>query len=39
MKTAYTYTILRYVHDTATGEFVNVSVALYAPDANFVSAL
>ncbi|MEI8340447.1 MAG: DUF3037 domain-containing protein [Verrucomicrobiota bacterium] len=39
MKTAYTYTVLRYVHDTATGEFVNVGVALYAPDANFVSAL
>ena len=39
MKTAYTYTVLRYVHDTATGEFVNVGVALYAPDANFVRAL
>ena len=39
MKTAYTYTVLRYVHDTATGEFVNVGVALYAPDANFVGAL
>jgi len=39
MKTAYTYTILRYVHDTATGEFVNVGVVLYAPGANFVGAL
>jgi Protein of unknown function (DUF3037) len=38
MKTAYTYTTLRYVHDTATGEFANVGVALYAPDAKFLSA-
>lgn len=28
---AYTYTVLRYVHDIATGEFVNVGVVLYAP--------
>jgi hypothetical protein len=27
----YTYTTLRYVHDTLTGEFVNVGVILYAP--------
>jgi hypothetical protein len=26
MKTAYTYTVLRYVHDIATGEFVNVDL-------------
>lgn len=39
MKTAYTYTVLRYVHDTGTGEFMNAGVALYAPDARFVGAL
>jgi hypothetical protein len=39
MKTSYSYTILRYVHDTTTGEFVNVGVALYAPDAKYASAL
>lgn len=39
MKTAYTYTVLRYVHDTTTGEFVNVGVALYAPEARYASAL
>ena len=39
MKTAYTYTVLRYVHDTTTGEFVNVGVALYAPEALFLGAL
>jgi len=36
---AYTYTILRYVHDTTTGEFVNVGVALYAPKARYASAM
>jgi hypothetical protein len=39
MKTTFTYTILRYVHDIATGEFVNMGVALYAPEAKFVSAI
>ena len=39
MKTTYTFTILRYVHDIATGEFVNVGVALYAPEAKYVSAI
>jgi len=38
MKT-YTYCILRYVHDTTTGEFVNVGVALYAPEARYLSAV
>lgn len=38
MKAPYTYTILRYVHDTTTGEFINVGVALYAPSLNYVSA-
>ncbi len=36
---SYTYTVLRYVHDTTTGEFVNMGVALYAPDNKFVGAL
>ncbi len=38
-KTAYTYTVLRYVHDIATGEFLNVGVALLAPEQRYVSAL
>ncbi len=33
----YSYTILRYIHDTTTGEFVNVGVALYAPQTRYVS--
>ena len=39
MKTAYSYTVLRYVHDISTGEFVNAGVALYAPDRKYASAL
>lgn len=36
MKTPYTFSILRYIHDVVLGEFVNVGVALYAPDARFL---
>ena len=39
MKTTYSFTILRYVHDIATGEFINMGVALYAPEAKYVSAI
>ena len=38
MKTAYTYTILRYVHDVTTGESLNVGVVLLAPKSRFLSA-
>ena len=37
--TSYTYTVLRYVHDITTGEFVNVGVALYAPEQRYIGAL
>ena len=36
---SYTYSVLRYVHDVTSGEFVNVGVALYAPDARYTSAI
>lgn len=36
---SYTYSVLRYVHDVTSGEFVNVGVVLYAPEAQFLSAL
>jgi hypothetical protein len=36
---AYSYCILRYVHDTTSTEFVNVGVVLYAPEARYLSAL
>ena len=32
-------TVLRYVHDIATGEFVNVGVVIYAREARYASAL
>jgi len=35
----YSYTVLRYVHDTLTGEFVNVGVALHAPEVGYLSAI
>lgn len=38
-KQPYTYTVLRYVHDTGTGEFANVGVVLCAPAARFVDAI
>lgn len=37
-KSPYTYTILRYVHDAATAEFVNVGVVLQCPDRAFFGA-
>lgn len=39
MKTTYTFTVLRYVHDITTGEFANVGVALYAPEAKYLGAV
>lgn len=35
-KLSYTFTVLRYVHDMMTGEFVNVGVALYVPSTNLL---
>lgn len=32
---AYSYSILRYVHDIATGEFINVGVAVHCPSDDF----
>ena len=37
-KQAYTYSVLRYVHDLTTGEFVNVGLALYCPAMRYVNA-
>jgi hypothetical protein len=39
MKTPYTFSVLRYVHDPVTAEFVNIGVALYAPEAKYLNAL
>lgn len=39
MNTPYNFSVLRYIHDVVTGEFVNVGVVLYAPKARFLSAI
>lgn len=38
-KHPYTYTILRYVHDTSTGEFANVGVVISSPEAHYTNAI
>lgn len=37
-KTPFTYTVLRYVHDISTGEFVNVGVVLFSPTGQYAGA-
>jgi hypothetical protein len=39
MKTRYTFSVIRYMHDIVGGEFVNVGVALYAPQENYIDAV
>jgi hypothetical protein len=39
MKTAYSFSILRYVHDAVTQEFINIGVAVYSPEAKFFDAI
>ena len=39
MKVTYSFSVLRYVHDPVTGEFVNIGVALYAKDARYFDAM
>ncbi len=39
MRDSYTYSILKYVHDIATGEFVNVGVALYCQEKNYFNVI
>src|SRR5258706_8960751 len=39
MKIEYSFSILRYVHDPVTMEFVNIGVALYAKESKFLDAI
>ena len=39
MRTPYTFSILRYVHDPVTREFINIGVAVYSREAGFLRAL
>ena len=38
IRTPYSYTVLRYVHDIGTSEFINVGIVLTAPSASYVGA-
>ena len=38
-KYAYSYAVLRYMHDITTGEFVNVGVVVFCPEARFMVAM
>jgi hypothetical protein len=38
LKTPYSFSILRYVHDPVTQEFVNIGVAVYSKEAGFLRA-
>ena len=37
--TPYAFSVLRYIHDPVSAEFINIGVALYSPDARFFSAI
>ncbi len=39
MKTPYSFSVLRYVHDPVTQEFVNIGVAVFAPQVGFLRAI
>lgn len=39
MKIPYTFSILRYVHDVLSGEFVNIGIVFYAPKARYISSI
>jgi hypothetical protein len=39
MKTSYSFSILRYIHDVLTGEFINIGVVLFAPESRFLGCL
>src|SRR5215470_13017559 len=36
--TAYTYSVIRYLHDPMAGETLNIGVILCAPDVGFIQA-
>jgi hypothetical protein len=39
MRQSYSAVLLRYVHDVAAGEFVNVGVVVFSPDAKYLNCL
>jgi hypothetical protein len=39
MRTPYTFSVLRYIHDPVTQEFINIGVAVYSQQAGFLRAI
>ena len=39
MRNSYSFSVLRYVHDPVTQEFVNVGVAVFSPEVAFLKAI
>jgi len=39
MRVAYSFSVLRYVHDPVTQEFVNIGVAVFSPEAQYLRAI
>jgi hypothetical protein len=39
MKVAYSFSVLRYLHDPVTQEFVNIGVAVFSPEAGYFRAM
>jgi len=39
MKVAYSFSVLRYVHDPVSAEFINIGVALYSPEVRYLNAV
>ena len=39
MKVAYSFSVLRYVHDPVTQEFINIGVAVFSPEAKYLRAI
>ncbi len=39
MRTPYSFSVLRYIHDPVTQEFVNIGVAVYSQQAGFLRAI
>jgi hypothetical protein len=39
MRVAYSFSVLRYIHDPVTQEFINIGVAVFSPDAKYLRAI
>jgi hypothetical protein len=39
MKVAYSFSVLRYVHDPVAQEFINIGVAVFSPQAKYLRAI